>query len=302
MKGIYARPRFAAGWSKARRGGAEKGVESMRFGKDAGESKQENRDMPYRDIVYALEETTGVVTLSRPERRNALSMGLMRELIACFGEIERDRRVRAVILGAAGKVFSAGHDLTEMRGCTEQAYRETFEVCTALMGKIQSMRQPVIAQVQGMATAAGCQLVASCDLAVASEGAQFATPGVRIGLFCSTPMVALTRAIGRKRAFEMLATGAPIDARKAESWGLVNRVVAADQLESETRVLAGRIAEASGFVMELGKSAFYTQVDLDQQRAYSFAKDVMTRNALAADAQEGITAFIEKRQPVWKER
>jgi enoyl-CoA hydratase/carnithine racemase len=186
-----------------------------------------------------------------------------------------------------------------MVGRSVNDYRRIFDVCTELMTKIQSIPQPVIAQVQGIATAAGCQLVATCDLAIASEQAQFATPGVKIGLFCTTPMVALSRAIGRKRAMEMLLTGKLVDATTAADWGLVNRVVPADQLESEARRLACQIAEASGFTVALGKQAYYTQIDLDQPKAYAYAKEVMTMNSLAHDAQEGISAFLEKRVACW---
>jgi enoyl-CoA hydratase/carnithine racemase len=255
--------------------------------------------MGYRDLTYSLEGNTGVITLNRPERRNALSLNLMRELIGCLDEIASSGAARTVILAAAGKVFSSGHDLSEMTGRTAPEYREIFQVCTDLIAKLQSIPQPVIAQVQGLATAAGCQLVATCDLAVASEDASFATPGVRIGLFCTTPMVALTRAIGRKRAFEMLVTGCPVDARTAAEWGLVNRAVPAAELENETRSLAQGVAGASPLVTGIGKAAFYAQIDLDQPRAYSYAKEVMAMNALAADAQEGISAFLEKRAPCW---
>jgi enoyl-CoA hydratase/carnithine racemase len=179
-------------------------------------------------------------------------------------------------------------------------YRKIFDVCTDLMTKIQSIPQPVIAQVQGMATAAGCQLVATCDLAVASGEATFATPGVKIGLFCTTPMVALTRAIGRKRAMEMLLTGRAIDAATAADWGLVNRVVPAAGLAPETRKLARQIAEASSFTVALGKQAYYRQIDLDQAGAYAYAKEVMSQNALAEDAQEGISAFLGKRAACWQ--
>ncbi|MGA3204182.1 MAG: enoyl-CoA hydratase [Bryobacteraceae bacterium] len=241
-----------------------------------------------------------VVTLERPERRNALSFDLMQELARCLDGIGSTPEVRVVILQAAGKVFSSGHDLGEMTGRDIEDYRRTFDLCTELMTKIQSIPQPVIAQVQGMATAAGCQLVATCDLAVASSEATFATPGVKIGLFCSTPMVALTRAIGRKRAMEMLLTGRVIDAATAAEWGLVNRVVPPAGLASETRKLAGQIAEASSFTVALGKQAFYKQIDLDQAGAYEYAKEAMSRNAMAEDAQEGISAFLEKRAACWK--
>jgi enoyl-CoA hydratase/carnithine racemase len=181
-------------------------------------------------------------------------------------------------------------------------YRRIFDVCADLMSRIQSLPQPVIAQVQGVATAAGCQLAAACDLAVASEAATFATPGVRIGLFCTTPMVALTRAIGRKRAMEMLLTGRLIDAHTAAEWGLVNRVVPPDALEKETRALAAEVAAASPLTVSIGKQAFYTQVDLDQPKAYAYAKEVMSMNAMAEDAQEGMGAFLGKRAPCWKGR
>jgi enoyl-CoA hydratase/carnithine racemase len=253
----------------------------------------------YRNLSLQREQQTAVVTLNRPERRNALSLELMLELMECLDEIARDAGLRAVILAAAGKVFCSGHDLTEMLGRSVSEYRRIFDACTELMAKIQSIPQPVIAQVQGLATAAGCQLVATCDLAVACEEAAFATPGVRIGLFCTTPMVALTRAIPRKRAFQMLVTGEVIDAHTAAQWGLVNRVVPAAELEPETRRLAARIAEASSLVVSLGKSAFYAQIDLDQPKAYACANQVMTMNSQAADAQEGISAFLQKRSPCW---
>ena len=255
--------------------------------------------MSYQHLLRSTEGQLGLITLNRPDRRNALSLDLMLELIDCLHEIGVDTGIRAVILAAAGKVFSSGHDLSEMLGRTVNDYRRIFDVCTELMTKIQSIPQPVIAQVQGIATAAGCQLVATCDLAIASEQAQFATPGVKIGLFCTTPMVALSRAVGRKRAMEMLLTGKLVDATTAAEWGLVNRVVAADQLESETRRLACQIAEASGFTVALGKQAYYTQIDLDQPKAYAYAKEVMTMNSLAHDAQEGISAFLEKRVACW---
>jgi enoyl-CoA hydratase/carnithine racemase len=251
------------------------------------------------NLTSSREGAVAIVTLNRPERRNALSLELMRELLACMDGIGRDREVRAVILAAAGTVFCAGHDLGEMTGRDLNEYREIFDICSDLMQKIQAIPQPVIAEVQGIATAAGCQLVASCDLAVAAEEARFATPGVHIGLFCTTPMVALTRAIGRKRALQMLLTGELVDARTAESWGLVNQVTPASDLRAATRRLAERIAAASPLTLSIGKQAFYTQIDLDQPKAYAYAKEVMSMNALAADAQEGIGAFLAKRKPCW---
>ena len=255
--------------------------------------------MPYQHLLRSTEGQLGIITLNRPDRRNALSLELMRELIGCLDEFGGDTTNRVVILAAAGQAFSSGHDLSEMVGLSVNDYRRIFDVCTELMTKIQSIPQPVIAQVQGIATAAGCQLVASCDLAIASDQAQFATPGVKIGLFCTTPMVALSRAVGRKRALEMLLTGKRVDAATAADWGLVNRVVPAELLESETRRLACQIAEASNFTVALGKQAYYAQIDLDQPKAYAYAKEVMTMNALAHDAQEGISAFLEKRAACW---
>jgi enoyl-CoA hydratase/carnithine racemase len=226
----------------------------------------------------------------------------MQEVIECLSEVERGGEVRSIILAAAGPAFCSGHDLREMTGLDAKAYREIFAVCTAMMTKIQSVPQPVIAEVQGMATAAGCQLVATCDLAIASEAATFATPGVRIGLFCSTPMVAVSRALGRKRALEMLLTGDAIDAPTAAEWGLVNRVVPQTELRAATRALAERIGQASAFTLKTGKQAFYRQTDLPQAEAYTYTQQVMTENAQAADAQEGICAFLEKRQPHWQGR
>ena len=256
----------------------------------------------YENLLIEIENSVARVTLNRPERRNALSLALMKELTACLRAIGESTEVRAVILAGAGPVFSSGHDLNEMRGRSVGEYRHLFDVCVDLMTTIQQIPQPVIAEVPGMATAAGCQLVATCDLAVAVEEAKFATPGVRIGLFCSTPMVALTRAIGRKRALEMLMSGAPIDARTAAEWGLVNRVVPAAALKDETRKLAEQIAEASPLTLGIGKQAFYAQIDLDQSKAYDYTKEIMSLNAMAADAQEGIGAFLEKRSPCWTGR
>ena len=256
--------------------------------------------MPQSFLTQECAGNTAIVTLNRPDQRNALSVGLMLELIACLDRIETDEQIHAVILAAAGPAFCSGHDLREMTGLDGDAYRRIFGICTDLMQKIQAMPQPVIAEVQGLATAAGCQLAATCDLAIASEQAAFATPGVRIGLFCSTPMVAVSRAVGRKRALEMLLTGDPIDALTAADWGLVNSVVPLAELRAATLALAGRIGRHSARTLGLGKQAFYRQIDMEQPAAYAFAKQVMTDNALAADAQEGICAFLEKRQPQWQ--
>ena len=244
-------------------------------------------------------ETIATITMNRPERRNALSLAMMAELMAALRAVSSRPQTRVVILAGNGPAFSAGHDLRELVDRDVVAYREIFDVCTQLMATVQTIPQPVIARVQGIATAAGCQLVATCDLAVAAEDARFATPGVKIGLFCTTPMVALTRAVGRKRALEMLLTGRPIDARTALEWGLVNRIVPAAQLEVTARQLAEQIASASALTVSIGKQAFYAQIDLGQPQAYAYAKEVMSLNALAADAQEGMTAFVEKRPPCW---
>lgn len=253
-------------------------------------------------VKVAREGAVALVTLNRPEKRNALSLELMRELMAALRAVGCDAGARVVVLAAEGKVFSSGHDLSEMVGRSVVDYRELFDVCTELMTLVQSIPQPVIARVQGLATAAGCQLAATCDLVVASESAAFATPGVKIGLFCTTPMVALTRAIGRKRAMEMLLTGRLVDAPTAAEWGLVNHVVPAAELEATTRELAAQVAASSSFTVALGKQAFYAQIDLEQPKAYAYAKEVMSMNALAADAQEGIGAFLEKRSPCWSGR
>jgi enoyl-CoA hydratase/carnithine racemase len=255
--------------------------------------------MTFEDICLSGEGRVVTITLNRPSCRNALSLRLMLELTECLEALGANPEVRAVILRSAGNVFCSGHDLNEMTGQSISRYRQIFDVCTRLMEKIQAIPQPVIAQVQGVATAAGCQLVASCDMAVASQAAAFATPGVKIGLFCTTPMVALTRAIGRKRALQMLLTGEFIDAYTAAEWGLINEVVSHSELDSAASQLARQVAEASPLVVAIGKQAFYTQIDLDQPKAYAYAKEVMSMNALAGDAQEGMTAFLEKRDPSW---
>jgi enoyl-CoA hydratase/carnithine racemase len=241
-----------------------------------------------------------VITMNRPEQRNALSTGLMREMIEQLERQSARAECRVVVIKGAGPAFSAGHDLREMLNCTVEQAREIFDVCTEMMQMIQRIPPPVIASVHGIATAAGCQLVATCDLAIASENARFATPGVKIGLFCSTPQVALSRTIGRKRALEMLLTGKPIDARTAAEWGLVNRVVPPDRLDAEVMELARQIASASPLTLKVGKQSFYRQIDVDQESAYRLMSQMMAENAITRDAQEGMTAFLEKRQPVWR--
>ena len=255
--------------------------------------------MAYQRI--RLDETGPVarLTLSWPEKRNALSIQMMEEITHGLKALAGNPDVRVVILGAAGSAFSAGHFLAEMVDKDLNHQRLVFDTCVEMMETVQGISQPVIAEVPGIATAAGCQLVATCDLAVASEGARFATPGVKIGLFCTTPMVALSRAVGRKRAMEMLLTGTFVDAETAADWGLINRVVPQEKLREETEQLAQKVADASSLVISIGKQAFYTQIDLEQTKAYGYAKEVMSMNAMALDAQEGMSAFLEKRKPCW---
>jgi enoyl-CoA hydratase/carnithine racemase len=239
------------------------------------------------------------ITLNRPERRNALSLELMAELTAALREVSAHPATRVIVIDAAGPAFSAGHDLAEMVGREPAFYAELFRVCTVMMETVHDLPQPVIAQVRGIATAAGCQLVAACDLAVAAQGARFATPGVKIGLFCSTPMVPVSRAVGRKRAMEMLLTGEPIDADTARDWGLVNRVVPEAELAATVTALAEAVIGSSADTVAVGKRAFYAQVDRSEHDAYDHCQAVMTENALAPDAQEGISAFLDKRPPRW---
>jgi len=249
-----------------------------------------------------LVETTGAVarlTLNRPAKRNALSHALLADLETTLARIASDRAVRVVVLAAAGSVFCSGHDLGEMEGRSEAEYRDLFALCSRVMQQLRRLPQPVIARVQGTATAAGCQLVAACDLAVAAENATFATPGVKIGLFCTTPMVPLVRAIPAKPALEMLLTGKPITAQRAYELGLVNRVVPADQLDAAIDEYVQAIVASSPLTVRLGKAAFYDQLALDEPTAYERATEVMTDNATRRDAQEGMQAFLQKRRPVW---
>src|SRR5215207_6866462 len=254
----------------------------------------------YEHILFEQDERVAYVTMNRPNKRNALSLEHMRELISCFKEIGESREASVVILRGEGPAFCAGHDLSEMIGRDPEFYRHLFDVCCELMETIQAIPQPVIAQVHATATAAGCQLAATCDLVVASEEARFATPGVRIGLFCSTPMVALSRAVGQKKSMEMLLTGDFISAEDALAEGLVNRVVPAEELEAETRKLAEKIVDASPLVVGVGKQAFYRQIEMPVEQAYAYTKEIMSFNASFADAQEGMCAFLEKRKPEWK--
>ena len=240
------------------------------------------------------------LTLNRPGARNALSAALMAALDEAIAAMAADASVRVVVIGGAGPAFCAGHDLREVRADpSEAAMRALFAQCSALMTGIVRLGKPVIARVHGVATAAGCQLVASCDLAVAAETARFATPGVNIGLFCSTPMVALSRSVGRKAAMEMLLTGDMVDAVRARELGLVNRVVPEDALDGAVLALAGQIASKSPLTLAIGKEAFYRQAEMGLDDAYAYASEVMTRNMMTNDAREGIGAFIDKRAACW---
>jgi enoyl-CoA hydratase/carnithine racemase len=240
------------------------------------------------------------LTLNRPAARNALSRGLMTALESALDDAATDPAVKIVVIAGAGPAFCAGHDLREIRAEPGRAsYEALFTQCARLMTRIVRLPKPVIARVHGIATAAGCQLVASADLAIAADTARFATPGVNIGLFCSTPMVALSRAIGRKPALEMLLTGDPIDAARARELGLINRVVPEDRLDEAVTSLANQIAGKSPLTLAIGKEAFYRQADMDLDAAYAYAAEIMTRNMLARDAEEGIDAFLAKRPPVW---
>lgn len=242
-----------------------------------------------------------ILTLNRPKQYNALSEDVLTALQQHMNDLERDESVRVVVIGANGKAFSGGHDLKEMRSKHDaDYYKSLFKQCSTVMLNLVSLPQPVIARVQGIATAAGCQLVANCDLAVASTEARFATSGVNLGLFCSTPSVALSRNILRKRAFEMLITGEFIDAETAEEWGLVNRVVPPDKLEDEVMALAGNIAAKAPVAVRIGKKLFYEQVTKDMPDAYEHASEVIAYNMMDEDTVEGVDAFIQKRKPSWQ--
>ena len=252
--------------------------------------------------------TVAVLTLNRPAARNSLSEAMIGQLHASFNAIAEDKRIRAAVIAANGPAFSAGHDMKELTARRTDADRgrayfaQIMNACSAMMQAIVHLPKPAVAAVQGIATAAGCQLVASCDLAVASDAASFATPGVDIGLFCSTPMVALSRNVPRKRAMEMLLTGEPVDAATAKDLGLVNRVVAAGQERDAAIALAEKVALKSAYTVKLGKEAFYRQAEMSLADAYRYAAEVMTENMMARDAEEGIGAFVEKREPKWQDK
>src|SRR5579875_2333075 len=262
-------------------------------------------DQPVADRVLLRRDADGVawLTLNRPQARNALSVALMTALETELAAIAEDRAVKVVVIGGAGPAFCAGHDLREMRSePRREAYEALFAQCSRLILGIVRLPKPVIARVHGVATAAGCQLVASCDLAVAAADARFATPGVNIGLFCSTPMVALSRAVPRKAAMEMLLTGELVDAEEARRLGLVNRVVPIGRLDDAVAGLARTIAGKAPLVLRIGKEAFYRQAELGLDAAYAYASEVMVTNMMARDAEEGIDAFLQKRPPKWENR
>ncbi|WP_062393509.1 enoyl-CoA hydratase [Gordonia phthalatica] len=250
-------------------------------------------------VTATVQDSIGVLTFEAPERRNPLSLATMRDATERLRAFGADPAVRVIVIKASGPAFSAGHDLSEMVDRTLDDEREIFAACADLMSTVHAVRQPVIAQVQGMALAAGCQLVATCDLAVAADTARFSTPGVRIGLFCSTPMIPLSRAIGRKRAMQMLLTGDMIEAATAVDWGLINEAVPGEALEATVADLAARIGQFSGDTLAIGKRAFYDQIDRTEPEAYAQMSEVMSQNAMTADAQEGMSAFLGKRAPVW---
>lgn len=257
-------------------------------------------EIPPPPVVHQLtDDGIAVLTLNNPGRRNALSFLTLLALERRLVEIAGDPDARVVVIRSEGPVFSSGHDLNELVNGEAEDYTAVFEACTRVMEAIRLLPKPVIAQVQGLATAAGCQLVATCDMAVAADTAAFATPGVQIGLFCTTPGVAVARSVMPKKAMEMLLTGKPISAQEALEFGLISRIAPADELEQQVTELASQIASASAHTLALGKAAFYQQIEMDRPAAYQFASRVMVDNLLADDAKEGISAFLEKRQPVW---
>jgi enoyl-CoA hydratase/carnithine racemase len=258
--------------------------------------------MDFNNIRIEADGPLAYLTLNRPDKINALSRETIREITSGLNLLAGDPEARVIVIRAAGKHFCAGHDLSEMVNGDTAQYRDIFQQCCHMMTLLHKVPQPVIAQVRGLATAAGCQLVAACDLALAEPGARFATPGVKIGLFCSTPMVPLSRCVGRKRALEMLLTGREVGAEEAAMWGLINRVVPAEQLADEVRSLASGMAEASRLTLEIGKTTFYEQIDQPESVGYAAAKNAIALNLTTIDAQEGVQAFLDKRTPVWRDK
>ncbi|MGC8659551.1 MAG: enoyl-CoA hydratase [Desulfomonilaceae bacterium] len=258
--------------------------------------------MEFQDVLFSTTNSIGSITLNSPGTANALSKNMISELISVLKSLRDQPSIKVVILKAAGKHFCSGHNLKEMIDGHVTDYQFIFRQCANMMSLIHEIPQIVIAQVHGVATAAGCQLVGQCDLAVATETSRFGTPGVKIGLFCTTPMVALTRSIGRKHALEMLLTGNLVTAQQAQSYGLVNHVVPESELEKTTIDLAERIVKSSPLTLAIGKKAFYTQIDMPENQAYDHAVEVMTLNLMTEDAQNGIKAFLAKKSPAWKGR
>ncbi|MBW1615176.1 MAG: enoyl-CoA hydratase [Deltaproteobacteria bacterium] len=259
--------------------------------------------MTYKEILFSTKDSIGILTLNSPKTINALSEKMISEIIDALTKAAEDENLKVIIIKASGKHFCAGHNLSEMIDNGAKEYKFIFDQCVKLMRLIHEIPQPVIAQVQGIATAAGCQLAAQCDLVVASQDARFSTPGVKIGLFCSTPMVAISRAIGRKAAMEMLLTGRDFYANEAKELGLVNKVVSLEKLEQETEELAQNITKASRFALSIGKQGFYAQIDQTDNKAFDYAKHTIVMNNLSEDAQDGIKGFLQKK-PVtqWKDR
>lgn len=258
--------------------------------------------MDYKDILVDSLGEVGTVTLNSPKTVNALSRNMIGEIIRALESFRSDGLTKVIVIKANGKHFCSGHDLTEMINGTRADYKFIFDQCANMMNLIHEIDPVVIGQIQGVATAAGCQLAAQCDMVVAAENARFGTPGVKIGLFCTTPMIALSRVVGRKLALDMLMSGRMISGAEAEAHGLVNRLVPTEDLEKATMELARSVAEASPLVLGIGKRAFYNQIEMDEHRAYDYAVNVITLNLMADDAQEGITAFLDKRQPSWRGR
>jgi enoyl-CoA hydratase/carnithine racemase len=258
--------------------------------------------MDYNYIIYEVREKIALITLNQPKKQNILSLNCIEEISSCLRKVAKEKSITVIIVKGAGDNFCAGHDLNEILHQDINNIRHLFQSCCDLMMLIHTVPQPVIAQVHGIATAAGCQLAAACDLVVAEEGAQFATPGVQIGLFCTTPMVPLSRAVGRKKSLEMLLTGKCINAQEAKEYGLVNRVVPKEKLEKETWALAKDINQYSLTIVNLGKQTFYQQIEMAEKQAYQYAKEVISANALMDDALEGMSSFLEKRSPVWKDK
>ncbi|WP_231714389.1 enoyl-CoA hydratase [Desulfonema ishimotonii] len=255
-------------------------------------------------VLYEKSGRIGTLTLNQPETRNALSLDVIHNMQQKFSDIAQDRDIAVLVIKGNGPAFCAGHNLKEFTdpSCDIHHFRRLFGDCSDMMQALHRLPQPVIAQVHGIATAAGCQLVAACDLAIAESGARFSTPGVHIGLFCSTPMVPLSRVIGRRRALEMLLSGRFVSADEAREFGLVNKVVGPDELDDATERWAAELAQYSPFTLGFGKRAFYSQIDTDEPAAYAYAQEAIAVNCLAEDAQEGIRAFLEKRKPQWKGR